>query len=299
MGGDAITIRGLVALYQRGGGGNDYAGMELKARGERARDELIRMLDATPATKLGSAKTETIVRILEDQFPSQASSDAIERLRSRVTDARYQSGLRKSSAVVRAQLTGQWNDAWWVEHRKMSPPEQNLHYKELLLESSTPADRVFFLVEAAIIALRIGKEANAEAYAREILATPNLATRCSEGVYFGNHVLAVLAMSRGDVAGAKHHLVESAKTPGSWDMRGIWEPDFSLAMALVGVGEREVVFEYFDLCKVFMKREAMIEGWKETIRAGSTPEFHYDWLATIGLDLRAGKRTRKRKPPRP
>jgi hypothetical protein len=158
---DEMTILELVACYQRGGGDDD-AGRELKIRGEAARDELIRILDATPTAKLGSARTETIVRILEYQFPSQVSSEAVERLRSRVTDPRDQEGFRNSAAVLRAQLSGRWNDAWWVENRKMSPSEQRLHYEELLLESSAPADRVFFLFKAAKIALKIGKEDKAE-----------------------------------------------------------------------------------------------------------------------------------------
>jgi hypothetical protein len=58
---DAMSVRELVALYQRGGGADDDAARELRARGEPARDELIGMLDATPAAELRSAQTETIV----------------------------------------------------------------------------------------------------------------------------------------------------------------------------------------------------------------------------------------------
>ncbi len=286
-----MSIRELVALYQRGFGADDDASQELRARGEAARDELIRMLGATPAAKLRSAQTETIVRILEFHFPSQAACEAVDRLRSRVADPRAQEGLRKAAALLRAKVSGRQNEAWWVEHRKLSSSEQRLHYEQLLLESSDPPDRVFFLVKAARVALEIRNEAKAEAYAREILATPDLAAKCGEGVYCGNHVLGMLALKRGDVASAKRYLIESAKTPASWaPLNWPIPPDTSLAYALVGLGEREAVCEYLDLCKVFAQKDAMIESWKAAIRAGSTPKFYDDWLkANTGVDLRKRK----------
>ena len=284
---DAMSVRELLALYQRGGGADDDAARELRARGEPARDELIGMLDATPAAELRSAQTETIVLIIQFQFPSQASFEAVERLRSRATDPRVQEGLRDAAALLRAQVSGRQNDAWRVEHRKLPSSERRLHYAELLLESSAPPDRVFFLVDAARIALEIGKEAKAEAYAREILATPDLAAKCGDGVYYGNHVLGMLALKRGDVNSAKRYLIESAKTPGSWALNGIRPPNIALAYELLALGEREAVYEYLDLCKVFSKKDAMIESWKAAIRAGSIPDFEDDWLkANTGIDLR-------------
>jgi hypothetical protein len=107
-------------------------------------------------------------------------------------------------------------------------------------------------------------------------------------VYYGNHVLGMLALKRGDIAGAKHYLIESAKTPGSWRLNGAWPPDPSLARELLTLGEREAVCEYLDLCKVFTNQDAMIERWKEAIRAGSIPSFDNDWLEATLID-----RTRK------
>jgi hypothetical protein len=288
---DAMSISELVAFYQRGFGAADDAGRELRARGEAARDDLIRMLDATPTAKLGSARTETIVWILQFQFPSQASFEAVERLRSRVTDPRQQEGWRRAAALLRAKVSGRQNDAWWVEHRKLSPPEQRLHYSELLLESSAPPDRVFFLVKAARIALEIGKEVRAEAYAQEMLATPDLAAKCGDGVYYGNQVLGVLALKRGDVANAKRYLIESAKTLASWvPLNWPMPPNTSLPYDLLALGEREAVYEYLDLCKVFSKKDAMIEGWKAAIRAGSIPHFYGEWLKANREDARARKK---------
>ena len=106
-------------------------------------------------------------------------------------------------------------------------------------------------------------------------------------MYYGNHVLGMLALKRGDVNSAKRYLIESAKTPGSWALNGIRPPNIALAYELLALGEREAVYEYLDLCKVFSKKDAMIESWKAAIRAGSIPDFEDDWLkANTGIDLR-------------
>jgi hypothetical protein len=266
---DTMSIPELVAFYQRGFGADDDAGRVLKARGEPARSELIRLLDATPAAELDGDRVATIVKILTYEFPSQPSSEAVERLRSRLTGSpRLRDEFRSRSAIIRAQASGRWNEAWEKEQEAMSPAEKNLHYTELLLEYCVPSDRVSFLVEVARQTLDLGQEAKAEAYAREILATPDLVARSGDGVYYGNHVLGMLALRQGDIAGAKQYLIASSKTPGSWEMNGIRPPDPSLAMALLARGEREAVCEYLDGCKVFSKKDAMIERWKRTIRAG-------------------------------
>jgi tetratricopeptide (TPR) repeat protein len=251
------------------------------------------MLDAIPQSQLrrNADTIDTIATVLEFKFPSQASSDALERFRSRVTDPVMHSELRRRSAMLRGRMRGHWMDEAWLQaHRSMSPWEQTVHYDELLLANAAPDERVFFLVWAAQSALdagqygkAAGQYAKAEAYAREILATPDLAAKTGDGVYYGNHVLGMIALHQGDIAAAKHCLIESAKTPGSYELNGPRPPDPSLAIALLERGEREVVLEYLDLCKVFSKKDALIEGWKKTIRAGGTPDFRLEWLeANLG-----------------
>jgi hypothetical protein len=289
--GDELSTKSvpqLVKLYNSAPGADDAVGPEFKRRGDPARDELIRMLDAIPQDQLRKnvETIDTIATVLEYAFPSQASSDALDRFRSRVTDPVMQDELRDSSAKLRAEMRGAWSEAWWQANRAMSPREQNLHYEELLMANAAPGDRVFFLVWTAQTALEVGQYAKAEAYAREILATPGLAAKTGDGVYYGNHVLGMVALHQGDIAAAKHYLIESAKTPGSYVLNGIRPPDTSLAIALLERGEREAVFEYLDLCKVFSKKDALIEGWKKTILAGGVPRFWPDWLeANLGRKI--------------
>jgi len=277
----AMSVPQLVKLYGLAPGTEDAVGPEFKRRGDPARDELIRMLDAIPQDQLreNGENIDTITTVLEYTFPSQASSDALDRFRSRVTDPPMRDELRRRSAILKGRMRGGWMDeAWSQANRSMPPREQNLHYEELLMANAAPGDRVFFLVEAAQTALEVGQYAKAEAYAREILATPDLAAKTGDGVYYGNHVLGMIAFHQGDIAAAKHYLIESAKTPGSYELNGVRPPDPSLAIALLERGEREAVLDYLDLCKVFSKRDALIEGWKKTIRAGGTPNFRSDWL---------------------
>jgi len=280
------TVPQLVKLYNSAPGADDAVGPEFARRGDPARDELIRMLDAIPQGQLRrNAETiSTIATVLEYEFPSQASSDALERFRAGVTDPVMQGELRMTSAMLRGRMRGDWMDeAWSQANRSMSPLEQSLHFEELLMANAAPGERVFFLVGAAQFALRVGQNAKAEAYAREILATPDLAAKTGDGVYYGNHVLGMVALHQGDIAAAKHYLIESAKTPGSYELNGPKPPDPSLAVALLARGEREAVVEYLDLCKVFSKKDALIEGWKKTILAGGTPNFWPEWVeANLG-----------------
>jgi hypothetical protein len=195
--------------------------------------------------------------------------------------------------MLRAELSGQWNEAWQREHEALSPGERDLHFCELLLASARPGDRVVFLVDAANSALRnyyIAKRENnpilqsatsvkAENFAREILAVPDLASRSGDGVYTGHLVLGALANERGDVEAAKRHLIEASKTPGSWRLNRVG-PQWGLAIALLERGEREVVCEFLDNVKAFTKwapapaptpKDELVERWKGIIRAGGAP----------------------------
>jgi hypothetical protein len=148
-----------------------------------------------------------------------------------------------------------------------------LHYRELLLASAQPSDSVSFLVDAARSASRAGDDVKSEAYARELIAIPNLATKSGDGVYHANQILGTVALQRGDIAGAKHHLIESAKASGL----SVEGPSFKLAESLLDRGEHDAVLEYLELCKAFLGHEVLIEKWRTSIRDGATPNFRHDW----------------------
>src|SRR5262249_33565436 len=128
-------------------------------------------------------------RILHLWFSSEESTAALERLH-----ARYPAVLRGSSdllrlTMMRAKLSGQWNEVWEHEDSRKTPAERDLHFTELLLANARPGDRVVFLVDAANSASHaywrarddnesvLRNAEKMEAFAREILSTPNLAEK--------------------------------------------------------------------------------------------------------------------------
>jgi hypothetical protein len=267
-----LSIRDLIRMYGSSPGGEEAASSELTRRGAVARNEIIQVLDAIEKPDLQPKEVRTIVRILEFVLPSEESYSALGRCRSRIADPIWREGLASPLATIRARLSGQEDDAWRKLHRAMSPAEQYLHSVELKLAGATPADRLPFLVNAAKAASRAGDEVKADAYAREVLSTPDLPSKSGDGVFHANDVLGMLALKRGDIANAKRYMIESAKTPGL--TRG--GPSFRLAEALLSRGERDAVLEYLDLCKGFLRHQDLIEAWRVSIRSGGTPRFQ-DW----------------------
>jgi hypothetical protein len=290
-----MTTKELVRFYGAANGNDDVAGPEFDRRGIPARDELIQMLNAIPSAELRkSHEAETIARILE-RFPSRETFDALEDRHSRLPGPGFEYADLLPLTSLRARQSGQMNDAWWQEHQTKSPGEADLHYCELLLANARPADRLVFLVAAAGSALKAYQDAGrlndpilqsenaakAESYAREILAIPYLAVKSGDGVYYGNHVLGMLALDRGDVNAAKHYLIAASKTPGSWMVNRIPGPNWGLAFEFIQRGELETVCEFLDNVKVLTKwppcptptpKDELMDRWKEVIRAGGIPD---------------------------
>ncbi len=258
----------LVQLYLEPGGDDD-AGPELKSRGPAARDEVIRMLDASHPDPPDRG-VFALVRILLYTFPSEESRAALERLRGRTADAALRRELLRAVTQMRAKLSGRL-DAWITLRRDERPD-----FEEMLLASAAPTDRTLLLPEAAWHELKGGNSTKAEAYARELLADPDLVAKTGDGVYYANQVLGMIAIQKGDVPGAKRYLIDSARTPGSpWLGQGT--QDTGLAEALLKHGERDAVLEYLELSKRFWKQDvALLSQWQATIRAGGVPQFDQD-----------------------
>ena len=298
---DKKKLLQLVKLYRSAPGADDAVGPEIRRRGARARDELIQILDTMRTEDLGSVTAETIEELLALVFPSEESAAALERFQARYPATLRGSGDLLQLTAMRAKLSGLLNEAWEREHYALPPEEQDFHYVELLLASARAADRVVFLVHAANAALlsywnaghrnnqalRAESAAKMETFAREILAIPDLPAKSGDGVYTAHKVLGLLAVDRGDIEAAKHHLIESSKTPGSW-MLNRMGPDFRLMLALTERGEYETVCAFLDNVKVFTKwppcptpkpKDKLLDRWKETIRAGGRPDIS-EWLVS-------------------
>jgi hypothetical protein len=92
-------------------------------------------------------------------------------------------------------------------------------------------------------------------------------------VHDGNMVLGLVALRSGSVAQAREYLLEAGKTPGSPQLNS-FGTNMQLAKELVEKDERDVVLQYFDLCRKFWKMDrGRLDQWSATVRGGGTPDF--------------------------
>lgn len=144
--------------------------------------------------------------------------------------------------------------------------------------------RLLFLPKMAKLALWMGDFDRAEQYASESLrwATQRSGTDRDDedAIHDGNMVLGLIALQRGHKERAKEHLVASAHTQGSLEMR-MGGPNLTLADALFKAGEREAVIEYLDGCGMFWRRgRSELQKWIERIRRGEDPQFDITHLSS-------------------
>ena len=147
-----------------------------------------------------------------------------------------------------------------------------------LQQAKNEKDRFYALDDAAKESLNIGKKEEAKAYADE-LAT--LMDKYKDDASYGNAVqdvnivLGRLALAEGRIDEAKADLLKAGKSPGSWTMNS-FGPNMSLAKELLGKGERDVVLQYFDLCRQFWSmdmNEGKLDRWSQDVEAGKLPSF--------------------------
>jgi len=117
---------------------------------------------------------------------------------------------------------------------------------------------------------------DARKYAQELLAlAPKYQKDWNYGnaVQDGNLVLGRIALKEGRTDEAKRRLLEAGKSPGSPQMDS-FGPNMSLARDLLEKGERDVVLQYFDLCRKFWEMgKGDLDRWTEDVKAGRMPNF--------------------------
>ncbi len=88
-----------------------------------------------------------------------------------------------------------------------------------------------------------------------------------------NLVLGRIALQRGDVAEARRRLLDAGRTKGSPPLNS-FGPNMQLAEELLLLGEKDVVLEYFELCRNFWKLGGdRLDIWAQKVRAGRPPMF--------------------------
>jgi len=133
----------------------------------------------------------------------------------------------------------------------------DLSPRQILLDLEEDRDggddsRQFYMLdEETQAAIRAGAFDKAAEYAHELLREaaknaddPNY----GNAIYNGNMALGRVALRQGDVTKVGKLLLEAGRTPGSTQLNS-FGPDMTLAQELLEKGEREVVLQYFALCR--------------------------------------------------
>lgn len=142
--------------------------------------------------------------------------------------------------------------------------------------AKNPTERFYALNRAAKGALKAGKNEEAQKLAEELLQMAESRAddwNYGNAIQDSNQVLGRIALSKGDIAEAKKRLLASADSDGSPQMNS-FGPNMQLAKELLAKGEKEVVVEYFDLCRKFWKMGAQrLSTWSDDVNDGRTPDF--------------------------
>ena len=145
-----------------------------------------------------------------------------------------------------------------------------------LRKATTESERFYALNDAAKESLVAGKVEDARKYAQELLAMlPRFKGNWNYGnaVQDSNLVLGRIAVREGRIDDAKRYLIESGKTPGSPQLDS-FGPNMSLAKDLLEKGEKDVVLEYFELCRTFWKMgKEDLDQWTSDVKVGKIPDF--------------------------
>jgi hypothetical protein len=159
---------------------------------------------------------------------------------------------------------------------KLTLSQKAVTVRERGLEKADDEHRFYELGALATSAFEAGETATAQKFASELLlSAPRFKNDWNYGnaLYEGNVVLGRLALERGDIAGAKEHLLAAGQTPGSPQLDS-FGPNMTLAKELLEKGEREVVITYLQYCVSFWKMGGdKLQAWIATIRGGGTPDF--------------------------
>jgi hypothetical protein len=148
--------------------------------------------------------------------------------------------------------------------------------RERGLEKSEGKARFYLLGDAATSAFEAGETARAEQYSSELLQSAEKFPKdwnYGNAVHKGNIILGRIALHRGDIVGAKQHLLAAGETPGSPQLDS-FGPNMTLAKGLLEKGEREVVLTYLQSCAKFWKMGGeQLQSWTATAKGGGIPEF--------------------------
>ena len=163
----------------------------------------------------------------------------------------------------------------------VTPSQHPARAIQALNEAKTQKERFYALNDAAKEIFSLGKIEDAREFANELLTLlPKFKSNWNYGnaVQDANLVLGRIAVGEGRIDDAKRYLLEAGKSPGSPQM-GSFGPDMSLAKDLLEKGERQVVLDYFELCRKFWRMDnGRLDKWRQQVKDGEFPDFSMNLL---------------------
>lgn len=164
-------------------------------------------------------------------------------------------------------------------HHRETPQERYDRAMTELTNAVNEEARFYALGYAAKESFNVGKIEDARKYAQELMTYLAKYQKSETNWDFGNAiqdtniVFGRIAMREGRIEDAKRYLIGAGKSPGSAVMDS-FGPNMSLAKDLLQKGERDVVLEYFDLCRKFWSfHNDKLDEWSQDVKAGKIPNF--------------------------
>jgi hypothetical protein len=142
--------------------------------------------------------------------------------------------------------------------------------------ADTPEKRFYALGDAAKGCFAVGKFAEAQKYAEELMTLlPNFKDNRDYGtaMYNANVVLGRIALRNGKVDEAKRYLITAGQSPSTPFMAtsGL---NMGLAHDLLAKGERQVVEDFLEQCRrIWISNDGQLDRWIEQIKSGKNPDF--------------------------
>jgi hypothetical protein len=156
-------------------------------------------------------------------------------------------------------------------------PKQRLQLAmNKLAAADTPEKRFYALGAAAKQSFAAGKIEDAQKHAQELMTLlPSFRENREYGgaMSDANLVLGRIAARNGNMEDAKRYLITSAQSPVTPQLEN-YGPNMGLAKDLLAKGERQVVLDYFELCRQFWANgRVQLDQWSQQIKDGKTPNF--------------------------
>jgi hypothetical protein len=141
-------------------------------------------------------------------------------------------------------------------------------YKRVLALTRKSAAREALAGDMAAAAFKIGDYPAAARLAKVYLTSTDRGA-----VQRANTLLGRVALVSDDIAGGRQYLLDSAGPEAARDV-SVSGPTMVLAKELLEKGERDVVIEYLENCKLLWPRgEPTLQNWIAEIKRGRTPNF--------------------------